>query len=194
MILVIIKHLESYIERKYNEAKNSLLNNANNFYEGREKIWRDFKKGIFSKSDDDDDDDDDDDKSEQQISKKTTKDDDDDDKSEQKVSKKTTKDDVNAFNERINKEEAYINKNLFKKHFNSQRPSDMLKYLYETNDRGENNKLVSVINSGLQDLQEEIKEMFGTERKNEKPDKIVKIVKKILRFLNLINKNNKDVA
>ena len=39
-----------------------------------------------------------------------------------------------------------------------------------------------VINSRLQDLKEEIKEMSVKERKIEKPDKIVKIVREILKF------------
>ena len=126
----IIDALNDYIpkSKKYNEAKNSLLNNVKNFYEGREKIIEGFKKGIFSKSDDDDE-------SEQQ-----------------QTNKKLTKYDVNAFNERINKEESDINKDLFKEHFNFQRPSDMLKYLHQVNDREKNNKLVIVINSGLEDL------------------------------------------
>ena len=166
--------LNKYISRakKYIEEKNSLLNNVKNFYEGREKIIEGFKKGIFLlKSDDDDDDDDDEDD-----------DDDNYDSGQQQASKRSTKHDVNAFNEQINKEEADINKDLFKKHFNFQRPSDLLKYLYKTNDREENNKLLSVINSRLQDLKEEIKEMSEKERKIEKPDKIVKIVKEILKF------------
>ena len=54
----------------------------------------------------------------------------------------------------INKEESEINKDLFKEHFNFQRPSDMLKYLHRANDRKKNNKLVIVINSGLEDLNE----------------------------------------
>ena len=58
----------------------------------------------------------------------------------------------------------------------------MLKYLYKTNDREENNKLVSVINSELQDLKEEIKEMSEKEREIGKPDKIVKIVKEVVKF------------
>ena len=89
---------------------------------------------------------------------------------------------MNAFNEWINKEETDINKELFEKHFNFQRPSSMLKYLYKPNDREKNNKLVSAINSGLQDLKEEIKEMSEEEREIEEPDKIVKIVKDILKF------------
>ena len=82
----------------------------------------------------------------------------------------------------INKKETGINKELFKKHFNFQRPSSMLKDLYQINDREKNNKLVSVINSGLKDLKEEIEEMSKEEREIEKPDKILKIVEEILKF------------
>ena len=45
--------------------------------------------------------------------------------------KRTIKTDVNAFNEWINKEETDINRELFKKHFNFQRLSSMIKYLYK---------------------------------------------------------------
>ena len=83
--------------------------------------------------------------------------------------------DAIAFNERINKKETGITTELFKKHFNFQRPSDMLKFLYKAN-TNQNNELVSVINSGLKDLKEEIKEMSEEEKKVEKPDKIVKLV------------------
>ena len=82
----------------------------------------------------------------------------------------------------INKKETGINKELFKKHFNFQRPSSMLKDIYEINDREKNNKLVSVINSGLKDLKEEIEEMSKEEREIEKPDKTLKIVEEILKF------------
>ena len=58
----------------------------------------------------------------------------------------------------------------------------MLKCLYQTNDRKKNNELVGVINSGLKDLKEEIKELSEEERKIEKPDKVAKIVHEILRF------------
>ena len=52
----------------------------------------------------------------------------------------------------INKEEARINNEVFKKHFNFKRPTDMLKLLHRTNDKENNNELVNVINSGLEDL------------------------------------------
>ena len=80
MILVVIKHLMSYLEifitkkmiindaemrqnefnsivdalnnyipriQKYDEAKNSLLNNAKTFYEGRKKLLKALKKEYF---------------------------------------------------------------------------------------------------------------------------------------------------
>ena len=42
---------------------------------------------------------------------------------------------------------------------------------------------MNVINSGLKDLKEEIKEMSEEEINTEKPDKIVEIVEDILRFI-----------
>ena len=42
---------------------------------------------------------------------------------------------------------------------------DMLMYLNKTNDKEKNNGLVSLINSGLKDFKEEIKEMSEEEKK-----------------------------
>ena len=42
--------------------------------------------------------------------------------------------------------------------------NDIFKLLYETNDKEKNSKLVSVINSGLKDLKEEIKKMSKEEK------------------------------
>ena len=96
--------------------------------------------------------------------------------------------DANVFNKQINKKEKNINNELFKKHFNFQNPSVMLKSLSNINDIEKNNKLVDVIISGLKDLKKEIKEMSEEEKENEKPDKIVKIVREILKF----NKQNQE--
>ena len=122
----IVVALNNYISKaqKYIKAKNSLLNNVKN--KGREKSIKGFKEGIFLL------------KSDGEF--------------EQQTSKKPIKTDANAFNEWINKKETDINRELFKKYFNFQRPSSMVKYLYKTNDRKKNNELVSVINSGLKDL------------------------------------------
>ena len=55
-------------------------------------------------------------------------------------------------------------KNYLKKHFNFQRPNDMLTYLNKTNDKKKNNEIVSLIDSGLKDLKEEIKKMPEKEK------------------------------
>ena len=95
---------------------------------------------------------------------------------------------MNKFSKYIAEEETDIDDELFKKHFNFQRPSSMAKDLYKTNHGEKNNKLVSVINSGLKDLEKEIKEMSKEEREIEKPVEIVEIVKEILNF----NKQNQQ--
>ena len=64
----------------------------------------------------------------------------------------------------------------------------MLALLNKTNDTEKNNKLVSLINSGLKSLKEEIKKMSEVEIENENPELIVKIVKKVLKF----NKQNQQ--
>ena len=74
--------------------------------------------------------------------------------------------DVNKFNESIIKEETGINRELFNKHCHYQTPSALLKDLYKTNNKEKNSLLVSVINSGLKNLEEEIKKMSGDEKNN----------------------------
>ena len=85
-------------------------------------------------------------------------------------------------------EETDINDDLFNKYFKIQRLSDMLVLLNKTNDTEKNNKLVSLINSGLKDLKEEIKKMSEAEKEIEDPESIVNIVEKILKF----NKQNQQ--
>ena len=83
----------------------------------------------------------------------------------------------------INREKLPINNELFKKHFKLEKPILMYKVLYETNnDKEKNSKLVNIFNSGLEDLEKEIKEMSKEEIEIEKPYNIVKVVKKILDF------------
>ena len=101
---------------------------------------------------------------------------------EQEEKQKPTKDDAIALNKQIIVEETGLNEELFKKHFNFQRPNDMLRYLNKTNDIEKNNKLVNTINSGLKDLKEEIKKMSKEEKEIEDPESIVEIVEEILNF------------
>ena len=96
--------------------------------------------------------------------------------------------DLNEITKYIAEKEIDINEELFKKYFKIQKPSDMLMYLNKTNDKEENNKLVNMINSGLKDLEEEIKKMSEEEKRIEDPELIVEIVEKILKF----NKQNQE--
>ena len=100
--------------QKYIEAKNCLLDNAKNFYEGREKIIEDFKNVIFSLKHADKF------EEEQQTSKKCN---------EKEPLKKPAKIDVNELNEFNIKKETSINKELFINHFNFKRPPELLKTL-----------------------------------------------------------------
>ena len=94
---------------------------------------------------------------EQQTSKKLDK---------KELPKKRTKDDLSEFNEWVNKKETCINSELFKKNFSFQGPNDMLKTVYNTNDRKKNSDLVNVIKSGLSDLKNEIENMSEKEKRN----------------------------
>ena len=92
----------------------------------------------------------------------------------------------------INREKLPINNELFKKHFKFQNPIVMYKVLYGTSDKEKNSKLVNIFNSGLKDLEEEIKEMSEEEREIEKPYNIVKVVKKIIE-IDKINQQRKGL-
>ena len=85
-------------------------------------------------------------------------------------------------NELIIKKETVTNRELFKKYFNFQTPTAMLKNLCNLNDRNKNNKLVNIIKSGLSDFKNEIENMTEKEKETEKPYKIVDIVENILEF------------
>ena len=65
----------------------------------------------------------------------------------------------------IEDESKGINYELFKKCFYSSVPSALVKKLYETKNKNENNELVNVIKSGLIDLKEEIEKMSEEEKK-----------------------------
>ena len=102
--------------------------------------------------------------------------------------KNQTKDDMSNFNDWVNKKETGINCELFEKHFKFQRPSDMLKSVYKTNDKKNNNKLVNIIKSGSSDLKNETEDMSEEKKEIEKPSEIIDIVKEILKF----NKQNQQ--
>ena len=64
----------------------------------------------------------------------------------------------------------------------------MLKPVYKTNDKKNNNNLVNIIKSGLSDLKKEIEDMSEEEKETEKPSEIIYIVKVFLEF----NKQNQE--
>ena len=58
---------------------------------------------------------------------------------EEQEGQEKSKTDMNEIIKYMGKEEIVLNKELFKKYFNFQRPSDMLMYLNEANDKEKNN-------------------------------------------------------
>ena len=88
----------------------------------------------------------------------------------------------------ITKNDKIINKELFRKYFQFQSLSDMQKSLSKTQNTQKNTKLVQVIISGLDDLNEKIKKMSEQEIKIKEPDKIIDAVAEILEF----NKQNQE--
>ena len=89
---------------------------------------------------------------------------------------------MKELSELITKEEAGINRELFKKNFNFQMPTAMLKSLFRAKDKKKNDDLVKLIKSELKDLKEETEDMSANEIKIEEPNKLVDIVERILEF------------
>ena len=81
----------------------------------------------------------------------------------------------------ISEKEVDINEELFKKYFEFKKPSDMLMYLNKKNDEEKNSELVTVINSGLKVLEEEIKKISKEEKEIEGLELIVEIIEEILK-------------
>ena len=130
--------LKTYAPRdnKYVEAKNKLVNNVENFYKGREKIIEGFKNGVFPvyyeereefrKEDEEDEEDDEEQKPIKVDYKALIKQITDEEKQEEQ---KSIKVDYKTLIKQITDEETDINKELFKKYFKAQMPSDMLVFL-----------------------------------------------------------------
>ena len=111
---VVLHVLKEYNPRhdKYVTLKNNLLENASKFYEGREKIIERFKNGIFPLYYD------------SRYHEERMK----YEEEEQEEKQKPTKDDLISLNKHIIDKETNINKEIFKKYFNFQRPSNMLMF------------------------------------------------------------------
>ena len=150
--------------------KNNLVDNASKFYKWREKIIKGFKNGVYPLYYDS--------RYHEQRMKH---------EEEQEEKQKPTKNDLITLNKHIIDEKTKINEKVFKNYFNFQRPSDMPMFLNKTNDKEKNNELVSLINSRLKDLKEEIKKM-SKEKKIEDLKSILEIAEMILKF----NKQNQQ--
>ena len=90
---------------------------------------------------------------------------------------------VNEFNKLIVESDKSENKDLIKKHFWLQSLIDIQKQLYEIKNAEENKKLVQLIESRLNDLEEESKNVLKWKR-SEQSDEMVEVVEKILEFNN----------
>ena len=75
---------------------------------------------------------------------------------------------MTEFNKWVDKKETGINLELFQKNFKIQKPSDMLKTLYTTNNRKKNHDLVTLIKSRLIDLKNAVEKISEEEKEIEK--------------------------
>ena len=128
--------------QKYIEAKNKLLDNIKNFYEGREKIIKGFKDRIFPLNHDDE--------FEEEI---------------KNIRNENCLVDYNKFMRLIYSHEREISNELVRKHFLVQDLGELLQKLKKLKNNPENNKIkVNFTNSGLRVLREEIKDMSEKEK------------------------------
>ena len=144
---------------KYVILKNNLLDNASKFYEGREKIIEGFKNGVFSFYYDKD--------YEEQMKFEE------EEEEEEKL--------IGIIEIEDNNRES---DHLVSKYFFVSKLKHLLEYFKENkNDPEKNNQLVTIIISGLKDLNNEIKEMSEEKREKERVDEITEIVQRILAYI-----------
>ena len=153
-------------DKKYIEAKNKLLDNAKNFYKGREKIIKGFKNGMFPLNHDDEF------EEENRYKEEINS-----------IRNENCLIDYNEFMRLIYLKERDISDELVRKHFLVQDLGDLLEKLKELKNNPEKNKIqVDLINNRLNDLKEEIEDMSEKEKETKNPNGIVGIVEKILEF------------
>ena len=136
----IITALEKYIPRddKYVEAKNKLLNNVNNFYEGREKIIEGFKNEIFSFYYEEE-------YEKQMRFKREEAEEEKRRRRKEKKEKQKEESEKNKFFEQIENETKDIDDGLFDYYFKFVKPSDLTKKLFGIKDKKKNNDFVEEI-------------------------------------------------
>ena len=177
----MLTHLKTYNSRdnKYIEAKNNLVNNASNFYKGREKIIEGFKNKIFPiyydkrekfRKEDEEDEEDEEKKQEEKQKEQEKK------EKEQEKQKEESK-----FIEYIENKSKDIGCISFSYYFNFEKPSDLAKKLFEIKDKKKNNDFVKEIKSRCSNSND-------STTKTPRDKKILEIVKDIFNF----NKQNQQ--
>ena len=152
-------------KKEYIEAKNKLLNNAKKIQKGREKVIEGFKNEIFPLNYD---------VEEKQKSR--------DREEENKIRNENGLIDYKKRDRLINLKKRDINNKLVRKHFQVQDLGTLSEKVKKVKNNVEKNKIeVGLINSGLRDLKEEIKDMSEQEKETENPNEI-KDFEKILEF------------
>ena len=136
----IITALEKYIPKddKYVGAKNKLLNNVKNFYEGREKIIEGFKNEIFSFYYEEE-------YEKQMRFKREEAEEEKRRRRKEKKEKQKEESEKKKFFEHIENETKDIDDGLFDYYFNFVKPSDLTKKLFEIKDKKKNNDFVEEI-------------------------------------------------
>ena len=153
-------------DQKYNQAKNKLLNNATNFFRGREKIIKGFKDGIFPLNYDD--------VVEEQARYE---------EEGKNVRNENGLIDYKNFGRLIDLKNRDINDKLVRRHFLVQDLGELLEKLKKSKNNPEKNSVqINLITIGLRDLKKEIGNMSEVEKEIENPNEIIDIVENILEF------------
>ena len=151
---------------KYIEANNKLQKNVKTFYEGREKIIKGFKDGIFPFDCD------------EALEEQATY-----EEEEKNIRDKNDLIDYRRLNKLIYAKTRDINDELVRKHFLVQDLEGLLEKLWRSKNDPKKNKIqLGLINSGLRDLKEEIEDMGEQEKQIENTDEIVNLLENILEI------------
>ena len=166
----MLTHLKIYNSRdiKYIEAKNNLVNNANNFYKGRKKIIEGFKNKIFpiyydehEKFRKEDEEDEEHEEKEQEEQKEQ----------EKQEEKQEEESEESKFLKYIENKSEGISYLLFNYYFNFATPSDLAKKLFEIKDKKKNDDFVEEIKNRWSKLKDSIEKTPRDQKENEKEKK-----------------------
>ena len=158
------KHIPAK-KKEYIEAKNRLLNNAKDFYKGREKIIEGFKNGIFPLN-----------YNEEEGQTRY-------EEEENNIRNKNGLIDYKGLERLIDLKNKGTNDKLVRKYFQVQDLGALLEKLKKSKSNTKRSYIqVALIKNGLTDLKEEIKDMSEQEKETENPNETVDIAGSILEF------------